>query len=249
MVGKRRARQLRCHAVCILPFPPTQALFRLSCRLHCHAQDMTGCAAMPCDSRQASRQPHPPPTRRSPLPDEVMLRITPPGLPGPLPSAPRGRPLISLCLRAVTAPRFAARLSRPWNSGLFLRSLRLPGDLALLGRPEAGLTSHRLRGVADDRCSATALPLRLIVPFLCPRPGRLRFAQTAQAGRYRSGHRDPPAASLWTGHVSALLLLMVLREAADTRCAVTAASLRSSFFPAPPPVALVSLGRPEAGLF
>jgi len=42
---------------------------------------------------------------------------------------------------------------------------------------------------------------------------------------------------------------MVLREAADTSCAVTAASLRSSFFPAPPPVGLVSLGRPEAGLF
>ncbi|MDX9823022.1 MAG: hypothetical protein RBT20_13885, partial [Syntrophales bacterium] len=73
-----------------------------------------------------------------------------------------------------------------------------------------------------------------------PRPGRLRFAQTAQAGRYRSGHRDPPAASLWTGQVSALLLLLVLREAADTSCAVTAASLRSSFFPALPPVGLTS---------
>lgn len=119
--------------------------------------------------RQASRQPHPPPTRRSPSPDAVMLRITSSGLPGPLPSAPRGLPLVPLYSRAVTAPRFAMGLSRPWDSGLFLRSLRLPGDLALLGRSEAGLTSHRLRGVADDRCAATALPLRLVVPFLCPR--------------------------------------------------------------------------------
>jgi hypothetical protein len=42
---------------------------------------------------------------------------------------------------------------------------------------------------------------------------------------------------------------MVLREAADTSCAVTAASLRYSFFPAPPPGDLTSLGRPEVGLF
>ena len=142
-----------------------------------------------------------------------MQRITPSGLPVPLPSAPRGLPLVSLCPRAVTAPRFATGLSQLWDSGFFLRSLRLPGDLALLGRPEAGLTfmciryarspltpdgnrrlradyflpgrpmrdapvqmpvfpwfpvnlSHCLRGVADDRCAATALPLRLVEPFL-----------------------------------------------------------------------------------
>jgi len=106
MVGKRRARQLRCHAGCILPFPPTRALFRLSCRLHCHAQDMTGCAAMPCDSRQASRQPHPPRPDGPSSPDEVMLRITPSGLSGPHPSALRGLPLVSLCPRAVTALGF-----------------------------------------------------------------------------------------------------------------------------------------------
>jgi len=115
--------------------------------------------------RQASRQPHPPPTRRSPSPDAVMLCITSSGLPGPLPSAPRGLPLVPLYSRAVIAPRFATGLSRPCDSGLFLRSLRLPGDLALLGRSEAGLTSHRLRGVADDRFAATALPLRLVESF------------------------------------------------------------------------------------
>ena len=44
--------------------------------------------------RQASRQPHPPPTLTGPsLPGEVMLRITPSGLPVPLPSAPKGSPL------------------------------------------------------------------------------------------------------------------------------------------------------------
>ncbi len=191
---------------------------------------------------QASRQPHPPPTRRSPSPDAVMLRITSSGLPGPHLSAPRG----SLLFHCTTEP------SQPCDSGFFLRSLRLPGDLALLGRPEAGLTSHRLRGVADDRCAATALPLRLVVPFsflFTPRPGRLRFAQTAQAGCYRSGRRDPYRATLETGHVSALLPLVVLRDTADTSCAVTAASLRSSFILSPPPAGLASLGRPEAGLF
>ena len=104
------------------------------------------------------------------------------GLAGPAPIRPQGLPLVSLYPRAVTAPRFATGLSRPWDSGFFILSLRLPGDLTLLGRSEAGLTSHRLRGVADDRFAATALPLRLVVPFLCPRPGRLRFAQTALAG-------------------------------------------------------------------
>ena len=43
--------------------------------------------------RQATRQPHPPPTRRSPSPDAVMLCITSSGLPVPLPSAPKGSPL------------------------------------------------------------------------------------------------------------------------------------------------------------
>ena len=103
--------------------------------------------------------------------------------------------------------------------------------------------------------SQTTATRRLLCPCILsnlsflftPRPGRLRFAQTAQAGRYRSGRRVPyRRAALGTGHVSALLLLMVLREAADTSCAVTAASLRSSFFPALPPGDLTSLGRPEA---
>ncbi len=55
---------------------------------------MTGyaAAAVSCELRQASRQPHPLPTRRSRSPDAVMLRITSSGLPGPLPSAPRGAP-------------------------------------------------------------------------------------------------------------------------------------------------------------
>jgi len=90
--------------------------------------------------RQASRQPHPPPAlavsfaRRGHAAHHLFR------LAGPAPFRPQGRPLVSLCSRAVTAPRFATGLSRLWDSGFFLRSLRLPGDLALLGRPEAGLT-------------------------------------------------------------------------------------------------------------
>jgi hypothetical protein len=180
MGRKRRARQLRCHAACILfslsprPFSGCHAAC-IPCTKHKDVAVMLGAAV-------AGVPPASSPARRSPSPGAVMLRITPSGLPGPLPSAPRGLPLDSLCPSAVTVPRFATGLSRPWDSGFFLRSLRLSGGLALLGRPEAGLTSHRLRGVADDRCAATALPLRLVVPFLCPRPGRLRFAQTALAG-------------------------------------------------------------------
>jgi len=106
--------------------------------------------------------------------------------------------------------------------------------------------------------SQTTATRRLLCPCILsnlsflftPRPGRLRFAQTAQAGRYRSGRRVPyRRAALGTGHVSALLPLVVLRDTADTSCAVTAASLRSSFILSPPPAGLASLGRPEAGLF
>jgi len=70
---------------------------------------MTGCAAMPCDSRQASRQPHPPPTLTGPsLPAEVMLRITPPGLPDPHPSAPEGSLLFS-CASGPSQPLASSR--------------------------------------------------------------------------------------------------------------------------------------------
>ncbi len=128
------------------------------------------------------------------------------GLAGPAPFRPQGLPLDSLCPRAVTVPRFATGLSQLWDSGFFLRSLRLPGDLALLGRSEAGLTSHRLRGVADDRYAATALPLRLVVPFLYSRPVPADFASL----------RLP-----WPGVIAAVTVIRpTLRSGRDTapRC-------------------------------
>jgi len=140
---------------------------------------MTGyaAAAVSCELRQASRQPHPLPTRRSRSPDAVMLRITSSGLPGPLPSAPRGAPSCVIVPQSRHSPSLRDGTVTALESRfLFLRSLRQPGDLALLGCPEAGLTSHRLRGVADDRCAATALPLRLVEPFLSFRLGPADFA-------------------------------------------------------------------------
>jgi len=185
-----------CHAACI------------PCTKHNDAAVMPGAAVAGVPPASSPARPDGPSS-----PDEVMLCITPSGLPGPHPSAPRGLPLVSLCPRAVTAPRFATGLSRPWDSGFFLRSLRLPGDLALLrtprsrahsshciryarspltpngdrrlradyflpGRPMRDAPvqmivfpwflanlSHCLRGVADDRCAATALPLRLVEFF------------------------------------------------------------------------------------
>jgi hypothetical protein len=181
VVGKRLTRQLRCHAVCSFslpshpnPFPAVMPPAYLAPK-HNDVAVMPGATAagVPPSSSPALAVSF---ARRGHAAHHLF------GLAGPAPFRPQGLPLVSLCPRAVTAPRFATGLSRLWDSGFFLRSLRLPGDLALLGRPEDELTSHRLRGVADDRCAATALPLRLVVPFLCPRPGRLRFAQTALAG-------------------------------------------------------------------
>lgn len=73
-------------------FPPAQALFRLSCRRAYLAPNITTLPSCQVLRWQASRPPHPLPTRRSPSPDAVMLRITPSGLPGLLPSAPKGAP-------------------------------------------------------------------------------------------------------------------------------------------------------------
>jgi len=182
VVSKRLARQLCCHAVCSIsfpsrpnPFPAVMPPAYLAPK-HNDVAVMPGAAAAGVPPASSPAHPAVSVARRGHAAHHLF------GLAGPAPIRPQGLPLVSLCPRAVTAPRFATGLSRLWDSGFFLRSLRLPGDLALLGRPEAGLTSHRLRGLADDRCAATALPLRLVVPFLCPRPGRLRFAQTALAG-------------------------------------------------------------------
>lgn len=57
----------------------------------------------------------------------------------PLPSAPRGSPLFR-CAPEPSQPLNATGLSRLWNSCFFLRSHRLPCDLTLLRRSEAGLT-------------------------------------------------------------------------------------------------------------
>jgi|GEM_PF-2226041 len=215
---------------------------------------MTGyaAAAVSCELRQASRQPHPLPTRRSRSPDAVMLRITSSGLPGPLPSAPRGAP------SCVIVPQSRHSPSLRDGTVTALGSRFLSSFTSAAGRPRFARTL-RSRAHFPSPPGRRRRPLRgdCLAPAACrtfsifpPRAGRLRFAQTALAGRYRSGHRDPPDASLWTGHGSALLLLlMVLREATDTSCAVTAASLRSSFFPTPPLGDLASLGRPEAGFF
>jgi len=199
---------------------------------------------------QASRQPHPPPTLRSPSLEAVMLRITPSGLPGPLPSAPRGLPLVSLYHRAVTAPRFATGLSRPWDSGFCLLSFA-----PATGRPRFARTP-RSRAHFPSPPGRRRRPLRgdCFAPAACRTFSLSPSRQTSLrsdclGGCYRSDRRDPPAASPGTGHGFRLLFLLVLREAADTCCAVTAASLRSSFFPALPPGDLASLGRPEAGLF
>jgi len=202
--------------------------------------------------RQASRQPHPPPApmvRRRPMRSccasphrACRSRSLPPPRAPPCFIVPQSRHSPSLRDGTVTAlgfrffSSFIPATGRP-------RFARTPRSRAHFPSPPG----RRRRPLCGD-CFAPAA-CRTFSFLFTPCPGRLRFVQTAQAGRYRSGRRDPPAASLWTGHVSALLLLMVLREAADTSCAVTAASLRYSFFLSPPPGDLTFLGRPEAGLF
>ncbi len=164
---KRLARQLCCQVACILfslppkPFSGCHAAC-IPCTKHTDVAVMQGAAAAGFPPASSPARPDGPSS-----PDAAMLRITSSGLPDPLPSAPKGAP------SCVIVPQ--SRHSHSLRDGtvtalafwfLFLRSLRLPGDLALLGRSEAGLTSHRLRGVADDRCAATALPLRPVEPFL-----------------------------------------------------------------------------------
>ncbi len=115
------------HPRYFLLFPPTRSRFRLSCRLHCFAQDMTGCAAMSCDSRQASRQPLPRPTRRlgppagqrfAPPPQAILACSRPPQGAPPQPpghrrtrAAPRDRlgpPALYVAgARYPARPRFA----------------------------------------------------------------------------------------------------------------------------------------------
>lgn len=178
-----------------------------------------------------------------------MLRITSSGLPGPHPSASRG----SLLFRCAPEPSQPLASRRDCHGSGILVSFS--SFAPATGRPRFARTlrsrahfpsppGRRRRPLSGDCFAPAACRTFSLSPS---RQTSLR--SDCLGGCYRSDRRDPPAASLWTGHVSALLLLMVLREAADTSCAVTAASLRSSFFPAPPPGDLTSLGRPEAGLF
>jgi len=143
---------------------------------------MTGCAAMSCDARPASRQPHPPPTQLSPSPDAVMLRITSSGLRGPLPSAPRGS-LLFHCAPEPSQPLASRRDCH--SSGIpvsfFVRSgyrgrpcfARMPRSRAHFSSPP-GPCRRPLRG---DCFTPAARRI-----FSLSRPGRLRFAQTALAG-------------------------------------------------------------------
>jgi len=193
---------------------------------------------MPCDSRQASRQPHPPPAptvRRRPMRSccasphwACRSRSLPPPRAPPCFIVPQSRHSPSLRDGTVTALgfRFFFFVHSGYRATSLCSDAPKPGSLLIASGASQTTAARRLL----CPCGLSNLFFLLFTPC----PGRLRFAQTALAGRYRSGHRDPPAASLWTGHVSALLfLLMVLREAADTGCAVTAVSLRShSLYPA-----------------
>ena len=90
VVSKRLARQLCCHTVCCLSFPSHPSPFPAVVPPAYLAPNIPTLPSCQVLLRQVSRPPHPLPTRRSPSPDAVMLRITPSGLPVPLPSAPRG---------------------------------------------------------------------------------------------------------------------------------------------------------------
>ncbi|MFA6411785.1 MAG: hypothetical protein WCW53_03745 [Syntrophales bacterium] len=97
----------------------------------------------------------------------------------------------------------------------------------------------RLRGVADDRFAATALPLRLI---------ELSLSFRARSGQPSLRSDCPDRALSQAGAVTRPLIMLVLRDTADTSCAVTAVSLRSFFLLSPLSGALAFLGRRTAGI-
>jgi len=248
MGRKCLARQLCCHAVCSLSFPTRPIPFPAVMPPAYLAPNITTLPSCQVLRWQASRQPHPPPA-----------------------PTVRRRPMRSCCASPHRACR--ARTLPPPGGSLLFRCVPEPSQ-PLASRQDChgpGIlffffvhSGYQATSLCSDAPKPGSLPIasgasqttaarRLLCPCglsnLFLRPGRLRFAQTALAGCYRSGRRDPYRATLETGHVSALLPLVVLRDTADTSCAVTAASLRSSFILSPPPAGLASLGRPEAGLF
>ena len=249
VVGKRLARQLRCHAVCSFslpshpnPFPAVMPPAYLAPK-HNDVAVMPGATAAGVPPASCPARPGGllRPTRSccaSPLRACRARTFPPPGAPSCF-VVPQSRHSPSLRDGTVTTLGFG-----------FLSSFA-----PATGRPRFARTSRR-RAHFPSPPGRRRRPLRgdCFAPAACHTFSLSPSRQTSLrsdclGGCYRSDRRDPPAASLWTGHVSALLLLMVLREAADTCCAVTAASLRSSFFPAPLPGDLASLGRPEAELF
>jgi len=99
-----------------------------------------------------------------------------------------------------------------------------------------------LRATPDDRFTATGSPLRQKVLFPCPAPADFAALRLPRPGVIAD-------VAVTCGHGNRLLLMLVLRDAADTGFAVTTASLRSLLSISPPPGDLGSLGRPEAGVF
>ena len=165
--------------------PPTRPRFRLSCRLHRFAQDMTGCAAMSCDSQQASRQPLPRPTPRlrppagqrfAPPPQAILACSRPPqGAPFSL------RAIGGLALRCETAS--ALRLCT-------LQAPRTRRDLASLGRARNGADVNRAflppgRAGRPLRGDRPVPPARGTFPF--PGSGRPHYVRTAGSSGVAAG--------------------------------------------------------------